>query len=528
MMSGRAEAKVPDSDVRIKVATHSNPTEPKSMSIRPARSRVEPTSNPDDGDQDGFPPLITPGANSDEDEGKAAPAEEAASLAPRANRQSATRLASNAAASAPIRAGWAVPERAANSGTRSRSQAGEADPRSRRPATDESDDGENPLPPALEPEAPGSTQLADNLDEPSNSRTRARSRRPSPVVLDPGDGSPEDIDQATRQDAGEPRPIPEDVLPSGGGITPAAYARTGRGEADGDADPPARPSQKVRRGTPATVPASGRNRKSAVPADPGQDDVPATSDADRPTSGDQPKRRPTWRELSIKSDSVPIDESVRRSSGEERIDDRDQVKLAKIGGSGVIPREVESSQFRLSNAVLPSAEAPDPGSAPGKSSCQIDAVAGRVVDFRLPGLDGKMVSFRDIDADVILLDFWGSWCVQCRKSIAFERDLQTRLGTKRVKVVGIACETGAKPEERLASAAKAARKLGINYLVLVSSKDGSCPLQNAFQVQFYPTMVVLDRDGRILHVEQGATDATLGRTSRSIATALKDAESRVE
>ena len=87
------------------------------MSIRPARSRIEPNPDPDEGDQDGFPPMIRPGANVnvDEDEGKDPPAEEEASLSPRSNRQSATRLA--ATASGPIRAGWNVNERAANSGT---------------------------------------------------------------------------------------------------------------------------------------------------------------------------------------------------------------------------------------------------------------------------------------------------------------------------------------------------------------------------------------------------------------------------
>jgi thiol-disulfide isomerase/thioredoxin len=140
-----------------------------------------------------------------------------------------------------------------------------------------------------------------------------------------------------------------------------------------------------------------------------------------------------------------------------------------------------------------------------------------------------MVSFRDINADVILIDFWGSWCLQCRKSIGYERDLQARLGGgKRVQVIGIACEKGETLAERRASAAKAARQLGINYPVLVSSMDGNCPLQNAFQVQFYPTMVVLDRNGRIRHIERGATDVTLGRTERTIASALEEADRRVE
>ncbi len=49
-------------------------------------------------------------------------------------------------------------------------------------------------------------------DEPAGSRTRAGTRRTSPVVLDPDDGNPEDVDRYSRQNAGEPRPIPEDVL----------------------------------------------------------------------------------------------------------------------------------------------------------------------------------------------------------------------------------------------------------------------------------------------------------------------------
>ena len=547
MMSGRSEARVPQTDVRIQVATHGSSSEPPSMSIRPARSRVKAAADPDDSDQDGFPPMIKPGANSDEDEGRDLPAEEAASLAPRSIRQSATRLA--ATSSAPIRAGWNVPERAANSGSgtrttaRPRSQAVDSDPNTRRSATDdsgrESDDGENPLPPALEPEESGSTQPTGrraeafapdaSRDEPSGSQTRSRTRRPVPVVLDPGDVNPEDVDRYPRQNAGEPRPIPEEVLPAGGGITPASYGGTGRGESDVDADPPARPSRRVPRGTPAAVPSSSRSRKSSIPADSDPDDASESSDGDRPASSSQPQRRPTWRELSISSDGVPIDESVHRSSGEEpQVDDPNPIRLASTGGSSVIPREVEPGQFRLPFGAPPPAETPDPSSASGLSTCEIDAADRRVVDFQLPGLDGKMVSFRDIEADVILLDFWGSWCTQCRKSIAFERDLQTKLGAKRVKVIGIACEKGATLEERRASAAKATRQLGINYPVLVSSMDGTCPLQKAFQVQFYPTMVVLDREGRILHIERGATDATLGRTSRSIVTALQDADSRVE
>ena len=66
-----------------------------------------------------------------------------------------------------------------------------------------------------------------------------------------------------------------------------------------------------------------------------------------------------------------------------------------------------------------------------------------------------MVSFHDLDADLILLDFWGTWCPPCRKSIAHLIEIQKTLGGRKMQVVGIACErTPAKDRK-----AKVARSL---------------------------------------------------------------------
>ena len=78
-----------------------------------------------------------------------------------------------------------------------------------------------------------------------------------------------------------------------------------------------------------------------------------------------------------------------------------------------------------------------------QSACSIDPAERRLIDFKLPDLSGKMVSLHDIDADVILLDFWGSWCQPCRKSIPHLIELQKKLAGKRVQVIGIACEKAA-------------------------------------------------------------------------------------
>jgi peroxiredoxin len=169
-----------------------------------------------------------------------------------------------------------------------------------------------------------------------------------------------------------------------------------------------------------------------------------------------------------------------------------------------------------------------PSSSPGPRAagpvCRLDPGQRRVTELQLRGLDGRMVSLRDIDADVILLDFWGSWCRECRKSIEHHRELEEQLGGRSVQVIGIACEKGKTFEARRDAAAVAAGKLGINYPVLVTTMDGTCPVQQALRVQFYPSMVLLDREGRILQFEQGATDATLGRIDRAIAKAVREGQ----
>jgi hypothetical protein len=46
-------------------------------------------------------------------------------------------------------------------------------------------------------------------------------------------------------------------------------------------------------------------------------------------------------------------------------------------------------------------------------------------------------------------------------------------------------------------------------------------VQEALQIQFYPTMILLDRDGKLLAREQGATEVTMARIDRAINTALR-------
>jgi thiol-disulfide isomerase/thioredoxin len=165
-------------------------------------------------------------------------------------------------------------------------------------------------------------------------------------------------------------------------------------------------------------------------------------------------------------------------------------------------------------------EPPKPVEAnPLTASCEYIQKDRRLADFRMIDLDGRPVALHDMDADLVLLDFWGSWCGPCINSIPKLIELQNLYPGRTLKVVGIAYEQDDDLGDRVQSARKAASQLGIPYTVLLGEADDKpCPLKAALHVQVYPTMILLDRQGNILWRDQGVGPNTFARLERILAT----------
>jgi thiol-disulfide isomerase/thioredoxin len=89
---------------------------------------------------------------------------------------------------------------------------------------------------------------------------------------------------------------------------------------------------------------------------------------------------------------------------------------------------------------------------------------------------------------VVVLDFWGSWCVPCRNAIPKLKELHAKYGQK-VIFVGIAIN------DTQTECTKAIKDLGIGWDV-IQFTDGQAA--KAYDVSFVPTLVVISKEGKII------------------------------
>lgn len=121
------------------------------------------------------------------------------------------------------------------------------------------------------------------------------------------------------------------------------------------------------------------------------------------------------------------------------------------------------------------------------SACQRGTSAAPAVpiDFAAPDLfSNTSIKLSDFDGDVILVNFWASWCGPCQVEIPGLIELHRRYKDKGVTVIGVAMD------DTEDDARQAARQLGIDYPVV----RGSDAVSRRFGgIVGFPTTFILDR-----------------------------------
>src|SRR5262245_41644879 len=136
--------------------------------------------------------------------------------------------------------------------------------------------------------------------------------------------------------------------------------------------------------------------------------------------------------------------------------------------------------------------------APGDATPPATAAPPQpALDFDFADLSGESHRLSEMRPHPVLLEFWASWCVPCRKGFPFLDDLAARHADDGLRVVAVTLET----EE------EAVRRFVAGYQVrFLVGRQPSGEAGELYRVSVMPTAILLDGEGRELARFEGGTE----------------------
>jgi peroxiredoxin len=122
------------------------------------------------------------------------------------------------------------------------------------------------------------------------------------------------------------------------------------------------------------------------------------------------------------------------------------------------------------------------------------AVNDAAPDFTLKNLEGANLRLNEYRGQVVLINFWASWCGPCRQEMPLLDRIHQRYSDAGFAVLGV------NVEGTLAPAQETASKTGVTFPVLV---DENQRVSELYDLESMPSSVVVDRDGVVRYVHRG-------------------------
>jgi peroxiredoxin len=120
-------------------------------------------------------------------------------------------------------------------------------------------------------------------------------------------------------------------------------------------------------------------------------------------------------------------------------------------------------------------------------------------DFNLPARAGEAVSLSGLKGQVVLINFWASWCGPCRKEMPVLDQLY-----QRYKPLGFTL-LGVNVEEDSAAAETWLKETPVSFPILFDRRNAVSKL---YEVTAMPSTVLVDRRGQVRYLHFGYNPGT--------------------
>ena len=114
--------------------------------------------------------------------------------------------------------------------------------------------------------------------------------------------------------------------------------------------------------------------------------------------------------------------------------------------------------------------------------------------FTLKSLGGDNLRLEEYRGQVVLINFWASWCGPCRQEMPLLDRIHQRYQDAGFAVLGVNVEGEEAP------ARKIAEKTKVTFPVLI---DAGQQVSEEYNLEAMPSSVVVDRDGVVRYIHRG-------------------------
>ena len=121
-----------------------------------------------------------------------------------------------------------------------------------------------------------------------------------------------------------------------------------------------------------------------------------------------------------------------------------------------------------------------------------EKTSGKAPNFTLKSRSGKNIKLSELRGEVVMLNFWASWCGPCRQEMPLLEKIH-----KKYKRLGFTL-LGVNVEENSAAAKNYLKDVKVTFPILFDTTNKTSKL---YDVSAMPTTVIIDRNGnkRFLH-----------------------------
>ena len=123
-----------------------------------------------------------------------------------------------------------------------------------------------------------------------------------------------------------------------------------------------------------------------------------------------------------------------------------------------------------------------------------EPIKGVAPNFVLPTFGGKKVQLNDHKGEVVMVNFWASWCGPCRQEMPLIEDLQKKYSKLGFTVLGV--NVDANPKD----AAKMLKEIPVTFPIGFDTKN---KVSELYKVDSMPSTVMVDRKGNMRFLHRG-------------------------